>query len=77
MSSRDLAGFGNPAPERLSALRRVTRLLSYIAIKKLDTRDAQEVAGYAKVMETIFTHAQVIPLRENHIKQPHRSTHRT
>jgi len=50
----------------------VARLLSNIAIKKFDTRDEQEVAGYAEVMETILAHAEAIPLTENHIKQLHR-----
>ena len=50
----------------------VARLLNNIAIKKFDTRDEQEVAGYAEVMETVFAHAEAIPLTENHIKQLHR-----
>ncbi|MEW8184106.1 MAG: hypothetical protein AB2794_03795, partial [Candidatus Thiodiazotropha endolucinida] len=37
--------------------REVDQLLSNIEIKKFDTRDEQEVAGYAEVMETIFAHA--------------------
>jgi len=47
-------------------------LLSNLEIKKFDTRDEQEVAGYAQVMETIFAHAEAIELTENHIKQLHR-----
>ncbi len=50
----------------------VEHLLSHIAIQKLETRDEQEVAGYAKVMETVFAHADDIALTENHIKQLHR-----
>src|SRR6202046_5302930 len=67
---------GTLAPDRLSALRRVStiesigsstriegsklsdrdveRLLSNLEIKSFATRDEQEVAGYAEVMETIF-----------------------
>ena len=52
--------------------RQVEQLLSNLEIKKFDTRDEQEVAGYAEVMETIFAHADAIPLTENHIKQFHR-----
>ncbi|MET0072506.1 MAG: DUF977 family protein [Candidatus Thiodiazotropha sp.] len=52
--------------------REVDRLLSNIEIKKFETRDEQEVAGYAEVMETIFTHADDIDLTENHVKQLHR-----
>lgn len=50
----------------------VGRLLSNLEIKKFDTRDEQEVAGYAEVMETVFSHADAITLTENHIKQLHR-----
>ncbi|MEW8105815.1 MAG: Fic family protein, partial [Candidatus Thiodiazotropha endolucinida] len=50
----------------------VDRLLRNIEIKKFDTRDEQEVAGYAEVMEMIFTHADDIDLTENHVKQLHR-----
>ena len=52
--------------------REVEGLLSNIEIKKFDTRDEQEVAGYAEVMETIFQAGQDIPITENHIKQLHR-----
>ncbi len=50
----------------------VGQLLSNLEIKKFDTRDEQEVAGYAEVMETVFSHADAIALSENHIKQLHR-----
>ncbi len=50
----------------------VDRLLRNIEIKKLETRDEQEVAGYAEVMETVFAHADAIDLSENHIRQLHR-----
>lgn len=50
----------------------VERLLTNIEIRKFDTRDEQEVAGYAEVMETIFAHFDAIDLSENHIKQLHR-----
>ncbi|MDO8643925.1 MAG: DUF977 family protein [bacterium] len=52
--------------------REVEKLLSNLEIKKFATRDEQEVAGYAGVMETVFEHAEAIPLTENHIKQLHR-----
>ncbi len=47
-------------------------LLSNLHIKKLGTRDEQEVAGYAEVMNTIFQHYRDVPLTENYIKQFHR-----
>jgi Fic family protein len=50
----------------------VERLLANLEIKKFETRDEQEVAGYAEVMETVFAHADAIDLTENHIKQFHR-----
>ena len=52
--------------------REVERLLGRLEIKKFKTRDEQEVAGYAEVMETIFQAWQDIPITENHIKQLHR-----
>ena len=52
--------------------RDVERLLSNLQIQKFSTRDEQEVAGYAKVMEMVFTSWQDIALAENHIKQLHR-----
>jgi Fic family protein len=52
--------------------RDVERLLSNLQIQKFDTRDEQEVAGYAKVMEMVFTSWRDIALTENHIKQLHR-----
>lgn len=50
----------------------VERLLSNLEIKKFDTRDEQEVAGYAAVVETVFAHADAIAITKNHIKQLHR-----
>lgn len=52
--------------------REVERLLSNMEIKSFASRDEQEVAGYAAVMETVFAHWQDIPLTENHIRQLHR-----
>lgn len=52
--------------------RDVDKLLSNLAIKSFETRDEQEVAGYADVMETVFLSWQEIPITENHIKQLHR-----
>jgi len=52
--------------------RDVERLLANLEMKSFTTRDEQEVAGYAEVMETIFQSWEDIPLTENHIKQLHR-----
>ena len=50
----------------------VEALLSNLEIKKFTTRDEQEVAGYAEIMNTVFQHYADIPLTENYIKQLHR-----
>ena len=52
--------------------REIEKLLSNLEIKSFDTRDEQEVAGYAKVMEMVFQSYKDITLSENHIKQLHR-----
>ena len=52
--------------------REVERLLSNLQIKSFATRDEQEVAGYAEVMETVFGHWESIPPTENDIRQLHR-----
>ena len=52
--------------------REVERLLFNLRIGAFATRDEQEVAGYADVMETVFAHWDAIPLTGNHIKQLHR-----
>lgn len=51
--------------------REVEQLLSNLAIKSFDTRDEQEVAGYAELMNMVFSSWQDIPFNENHIKQLH------
>lgn len=52
--------------------RDVEKLLAKLEIKSFDTRDEQEVAGYAELMETIFSAWDYIPVNENHITQLHR-----
>jgi Fic family protein len=52
--------------------REVEQLLSKLDIKKFDTRDEQEVAGYAETMDTVFHSYADIPITENHLKQLHR-----
>ncbi len=52
--------------------REVERLLSNLDIKSFASRDEQEVAGYAEVMETVFQSWKDIAITENHIKQLHR-----
>ena len=52
--------------------RDVEKLLAHLQIGSFATRDEQEVAGYAEVMDTIFNVYDTIPLTENHIRQLHR-----
>ena len=52
--------------------REVERLLSRLEIKSFATRDEQEVAGYAEVMDLVFQSYAEIALTENHIRQLHR-----
>ena len=47
-------------------------MLANLQIKSFDTRDEQEVAGYAQLMELVFASWQDIALTENHVKQLHR-----
>jgi len=49
----------------------ISKLLSGLDITSLKTRDEQEVAGYAELMELIFESWREIPLTENHLKQLH------
>jgi len=51
--------------------REVERLLSNLAIQSFETRDEQEVAGYAELMDLVFSSWLDIPFNENHIKQLH------
>lgn len=52
--------------------REVEHLLARLEIRRFDSRDEQEVAGYAEVMETVFRAFTDIPITENHIRQLHR-----
>jgi Fic family protein len=49
----------------------VERLLSNLHIKSFATRDEQEVAGYAELMELVFESWSDIHFTENHVKQLH------
>lgn len=51
--------------------REVEQLLANLQIKSFETRDEQEVAGYAELMELVLSSWNDIPLVENHIKQLH------
>jgi Fic family protein len=52
--------------------REVERLLSNLQSGSFATRDEQEVAGYAEVMELVFSSWADIALTESHIRQLHR-----
>lgn len=51
--------------------RDVEKLLSSLAIQSFETRDEQEVAGYAELMDLVFSSWHDIPFNENHLKQLH------
>ena len=51
--------------------REVERLLSSLRIQSFASRDEQEVAGYAELMDLVFGSWQDIAFNENHIKQLH------
>jgi hypothetical protein len=50
----------------------VARLLSGVRTQGFASRDEQEVAGYAEVMELVFSSAPEIRIDENHLRQLHR-----
>jgi Fic family protein len=51
--------------------REVDKLLSNLAIQFFETRDEQEVAGYAELMDLVYSSWRDIPFNENHVKQLH------
>ena len=53
--------------------REVGQLLSRLKISDFATRDEQEVAGYAEVMELVFDSWREIGLTENHIRHLHQA----
>jgi Fic family protein len=52
--------------------RQVQELLSNLGAQSFTSRDEQEVAGYAEVMDAIFASWESIPVSENYIKQFHK-----
>lgn len=50
----------------------VEALLSGLDITALQSRDEQEVTGYAAVMEAVFDNYDALTLTENHIQQLHK-----
>jgi len=52
--------------------REVERLMGNVSIRKFDSRDEQEVAGYAEVMELVYRSWADIPFDERHVQQLHK-----
>lgn len=52
--------------------REVEKLMAGLSSKSFASRDEQEVAGYAQVMELVYASWAHIPVTENHIQQLHR-----
>jgi len=50
----------------------IEKLLSNISTKSFDSRDEEEVVGYAELLDTIFENYEIIPLSENYVKQLHK-----
>ena len=50
----------------------VVQVLGRLEQQSFETREEQEVAGYADAMDTIFTNYQEIPFTENYLKQLHK-----
>jgi len=53
--------------------REVEQLLANLEIKSFATRDEQEVAGYAELMDLVYSSWRDIPCTENHIRQLHQT----
>ncbi|MEA5537135.1 Fic family protein [Crocosphaera sp. XPORK-15E] len=51
--------------------RQIETLLSNLDPASFTSRDEQEVAGYAEVMEILFNSWETIPITENYLKQLH------
>jgi Fic family protein len=51
--------------------RKVEKLLSNLTIQTFETRDEQELAGYAELMDLVFSAWRDIPFNENHVQQLH------
>ena len=52
--------------------KQVETVLANLKKQSFASRDEQEVAGYADLMENIFENYEVIPFNENYIKQLHK-----
>lgn len=52
--------------------REVAALLSNLKTESFRSRDEEEVAGYAEVMNLVFDSWDAIPVTENHVRQLHR-----
>lgn len=50
----------------------IKKLLSGLKKQSFRSRDEQEVAGYAELLDVIYKNYQVIPLNENYIRQLHK-----
>jgi len=51
----------------------VETLLSGLKTKSFQSRDEQEVAGYAEAMDLVFQAWEDMPITENHIRQLHQT----
>lgn len=50
----------------------IKKLLSGLKKQSFRSRDEQEIAGYAELLDVIYKNYQVIPLNENYVRQLHK-----
>ncbi|GHU64876.1 cell division protein Fic [Spirochaetia bacterium] len=71
ISTIESVGSSNRIEGNMLSDTEVENLLSHIKKTPFKSRDEEEVAGYAELMDTIFENYEIIPFSENYIKQFH------
>jgi len=72
ISTIESIGSSNRIEENKLTDKEIEKLLSCIKTKSFDSRDEEEVGGYAELLDAIFENYEIIPLSENYIKQLHK-----
>ncbi|MDR2734093.1 MAG: Fic family protein [Spirochaetota bacterium] len=73
VSTIESVGSSNRIEGNTLSNKEVEELLSRMQKKSFQSRDEEEVAGYAELMDIVFDDYSVIPLTENYIKQLHQT----
>jgi Fic family protein len=71
ISTIESVGSSNRIEGNALSNKEVEELLSRVHKQSFQSRDEEEVAGYAEIMDIVFEDYSVIPFTENHIKQLH------